>query len=459
METFQYTVFPILDPSAIGRIRTPTTWIEGTSQSRRRRPRRNMRLRKTEQDILNRAMNPLMRSSFAMASSRDLEAALSTLRMLKWETIQLPTSSQTRSRALKVRAPPSSASQTSVSVETDDSERTVRILSQADTIVLNARRKQAVLLDEIVLLQAVWRTHAARRRYVRLRRSILILQRKFRGIATSDLEPKSIHLLSRRVHAKILCIQRYLRGHSARRSFRQSRAGAIQIQSKLRGHLARRRYAQLQSCATTIQRSMRGKPDRLAFLAIKRLVSKMQGRVRGHLLRAKLSRILHGRMKQYRTEVITLWQACHLPLSIRTKFWPALVAPYSLVKLHVVESELQRLWKIIGVVRNEKVLWVGDDIVKVADVIGIDSSVYCRSKELGCSKDFLELLKSERKDFATSFGYEEAERLQIHERLDSTIFETKATRLYTQFALPSTDKMKKVSLARALCKCRSPGVL
>jgi hypothetical protein len=137
---------------------------------------------------------------------------------------------------------------------------------------------------------------------------------------------------------------------------------------------------------------------------------------------------------------------------LRTKFWPALASEVTFAKIHVAESELQRLWKMIGVTMNGLTQWSGDEIVKVAETIGIDSYVYCRCKELSLSTDYVELLKTEPVALSSALGYEEAERLQIHERLDSKPFEMMATQIYAQFGIPSTEKMKKVALAKALCK-------
>jgi len=127
----------------------------------------------------------------------------------------------------------------------------------------------------------------------------------------------------------------------------------------------------------------------------------------------------------------------------------------------VVESEFKRLWKMIDFSINEQSSWGGDEIVKIANRIGIVSYVYCRCQELHLSIRDVALQVSTAKDevVAGAFAYEEAERLQIYEKLGSKQYEKLTKPMYGQFAIPLTAKMKKVALAKVLCKLLCLGIL
>jgi IQ calmodulin-binding motif len=394
--------------------------------------------------------SPSVIASAALKSARDLETALAALKILQWEKLEPKRSQGPYSEA---QTPDTSlhSAHASRSVERGESEKTVKTLSQADTIVMNARRKQAILLDEVVALQAVCRMHAARGRYKYLRESIIILQRKFR--CQESLISGLTSTPSKAIKHQILCVQRYLRGYTARKRILQSKLASILIQSTLRGYVARRRYTRFKSSGLLIQCHLRGRRDRQAFSSIKFLVCKVQGHVRGSLVRAKVSRILRGKMNLFQSEIVHLWQVCHVPLSIRTKFWPALLAEATFTKIHVAELELKRLWSFIGATTTKECPgWAGDEIVQVADTMGIDSAVYRRCLELNRSTDYIHFSKTEEASLAAALSYVEAERLQIHERLDSKLSGIMATQIYGQFGISSTGKMKKLALAKALCK-------
>ena len=376
------------------------------------------------------------------------------MKSLKWRKLLLPKVS----RETNAKDGDSSlhVSLSSRSLGASELEPALRILSQADTIVMNARRKTSILLDEIVVLQAAWRTYAARWRYMELRKATMCVQRRFRGIKFSTGGTNTIDLQLMVMKHKIVCIQRYVRGYMVRKSLIRSKLASVQIQSIVRGCALRRRYVKLKAGAVLIQRFARGWRERITFCAVKRLVCKIQGHVRGYVVRAGIFRIFQAKMTLYRNEIISLWQVCHAPLSFRTKFWPALSCTVTFVKIRVVESEFKRLWKMIGISINEQSSWGDDDIVKLANRIGIDSYVYRRCQELFLSICDVDL---QQEVVTGALAYEEAERLQIHERLGSKQYEVLSKPMYRQFGIPHNAKMKKVALAKVLCKLICLGIL
>lgn len=389
--------------------------------------------------------------SAAKISIKTLEAALSAT--LTWEKLESPNSSRVRrSRVTKGRGDARNGYKPSTPMVTQLSDRTVKTLSQADTVLLNARRMRAVLLDEVVKIQATWRMHASRSLSRNSPDNKLLSEHEIGFEDNDDGEKEQI--------SQLVCLQRHIRGAIARRKHQQKKVATILLQSRLRGHIVRRQHATERFSALCIQRCLRGRRDKLAFFLVRTLVCRAQARARGYMIRQRMSTILAGKLELFRKEIVNLWQASHTPLSLRTKFWHTLESPATLCKIRVVESELKRLMAAVGLPHRCQAPSLGDEVIKAADSIGVDSSIYRRCQEISISKETEPGTQANGiEDSSAALSYEEAERLQIHERLDSKMFEVMAGRIYAQFEIPSTEKMKKVTLAKAICKLPMPGSL
>jgi hypothetical protein len=413
----------------------------------------------TQQDIVKRAMLPLMApgaiASVVRKSAKDLESALYSLKGLHWDrglrsrssryskdTSKSKNKSKGAARTLK-------SGQSTTSVESTESERTVMTLSKADLIVMNARRKQSILLDLVIALQATWRMCIARKHYSHFRRAVVHLQRKFRHIptlATGGRPSPNVRL------SHVLAIQRDARRFLARKMLQKSKRAVATLQRKARGHVARRRFTRQRASALMIQKHIKGRRDRFAFNMLKIMVCKVQACIRGFRVRNALQTVFESTMALYRREIVSLWQATHVPLSLRTKLWPAFSSGVGFARLRVAESELGRMWQTLGIESEKKGLSVSDEATKMAKSIGIDMNNYCICQELSLLVDYGMPFESLRPALMQAYEFEEAERLQIHERLDAKASEKENVGRYKEFGIPSSEKMKKVALARAICK-------
>lgn len=140
----------------------------------------------------------------------------------------------------------------------------------------------------IILIQSVVRRFIYRRRFIRIQKSVLGIQRHARGMLARR---KAQNLRENRA---AITIQRYVKGWLCRSRFQKLRLSILGIQIYARGLLARRRFKIVLDNyrATQVQRFCRGYLARIAFnLKLKRII-KCQAVVRGFLARR-----LYKRMK------------------------------------------------------------------------------------------------------------------------------------------------------------------
>lgn len=408
-------------------------------------------------------MNPLIApaaiAAMAKRSAKDLETALTALKGLQWGDMQFRTLRPKRDRDSKEKGKSRLANHklrksTSVeSVESTESERTVTTISKADTIMMNARRKQSILLDIVIMLQASFRMFFARSRYMRFRRTVVHLQRRFRRNFHPTPSEGNTKYGSEIDLAHVLKIQRDVRRFLARKVLKKSKMAVSTLQRNVRGIIARRRFVRQRASAVTIQRHMKGRRVRYSYRLLRVLVCRLQARFRGVLVRKTTQEILEGSMALYRTEVVSLWQSGHAALSLRTRMWPTFSSTPSFAKLRVAKSELRRMWDNLGIDIGTRGKTVSDRTTKLATSLGIDMTTYCICQELSLFSNYGTPFESLRGALRQAYEYEEAERLQIHDRLDTKAFEHRAAELYSVFGIPVGEKMKKVALARAMCKC------
>lgn len=422
-------------------------------------------MQKTQLDIVKRAMLPLMAPSAIAAAARksakDLETALSSLKGLHWDKGLLRRTKSSGSRSSndtpskaknksKVGGRTLKHVQSTTSVEITESERTVTTLSKADTIMMNARRKQSILLDLVIALQATWRMYITRKHYSDFRKALVHLQRCFRHNPTLEAMGGRLSSNVRLVH--ILAIQRDARRFLARKMMEKSKRAVVTLQCTARGHVARRRFTRQKVSALIIQKHFNGRRDRFAYNMLRIMICKVQACIRGFHVRRTLQLIFESRMALYRREIVALWQASHVPLSLRTKLWPAFSSAAGFARLRLAESELKRMWQTLGIEFEKKGLGVSDETTKLAKLIGIDTKNYCACQEVSLFVDYGTPFESLRPALMQAYEFEEAERLQIHERLDAKAAEKENGSRYNEFGIPSSEKMKKVALARAICK-------
>ena len=94
---------------------------------------------------------------------------------------------------------------------------------------------------------------------------------------------------------------------------------------------------------------------------------------------------------------------------------------------------------------------LNDSVTQAAARIGMDNEVYCMCKHL--STVLQEQLPEKTPPYLQTFeGFEQAERLQLYDRLDSKSFADQVGGLYDLFGVPLKEKKKKQFLAQTICK-------
>lgn len=139
----------------------------------------------------------------------------------------------------------------------------------------------------IIVVQSMVRRFCARRKFLRLQKLALDLQRIARGfLARQKFE-------AMRRNRAIVVIQRYVRGWMCRHRYLQLQRSAMLLQKHGRGMLARRKFvvALDNFRATQIQRFCRGHLARRAFALHKRRIIVCQAAVRRFLARRRFKRL------------------------------------------------------------------------------------------------------------------------------------------------------------------------
>jgi hypothetical protein len=187
------------------------------------------------------------------------------------------------------------------------------IVSTAEGVVLNARRKQAILLGIIIKLQTHCRLH-------------LVLKKdhqreSFRVSAEGDRSNLETNA--------IICLQKWYRvlsvGRSTREWFRKLRFATCRMQSLTRDRMVR-----------------------AGFLLLVTAICRAQARIRGFQTRKIVASIVEHRLRTYREHIFLLWKASHTPLSYRCKFWPILKVE-SYLRVQMAEAEVHRLWSKLNI--------------------------------------------------------------------------------------------------------------
>lgn len=400
-------------------------------------------VRKTQQEIVKKAMGPFMNAPGAVAAAtrrsvRDLEAALSVMSL-----------STTNGQTDSMKSGVSSKAQGSGShVGTD---RVVSTLSRADTIIMNARRKQSILLDLVIKLQAVCRMYFPRLRFIKFRRSIVVLQMKQKKlILTPRVEENTnfFKLQVRRATTIQCCVRRFLALSEARR-----RHKAIQmIQKHLRGYLAFQRFKRVKNSVMFIQKIIKARKARFVFHLVLDLLSHVQARVRGILVRKQFELLYQQRMTLYREQIFLLWHMANVPLSLRTKLWPTISSGKGSSRLRLAESELNRVWESLGMTLDANIQNCNNETTRLADLLGLDNGTYCKCLTSAKLVRGNQVSGASSPQIQKAWEAVEAERLQVYERLDSSRLLTDIEGIYNDFDIPRNEKMKKVSLAKSICE-------
>ena len=419
-DTYRYGVFPILDTARVGRIRPPITWRQHTClDSVRKTKTYASKMKKSPNEIVKDALKPVLANPTAIAAvakrtARDLESTLAALSIVPDSKRDGKTSSSTEEgKALS-------------------SQGTVKTLSTADTIMMDARRKQTILLDFIVKIQALCRGFLARDYYA---------YNKFEMLESRRNEEKA------RYESQIIIIQRFVRMCLSRRKKKLMLQAIILIQQNQRSSSKRRQFKVLKDSAIVIAKFLRARRARTVFREVRRTVTSIQSIVRGGLVRSKMTLIMEQKMDLYITQIFVLWTHLHVPLTFRAKQWPNIAGGRSFLRFGIAESELLRLWDIASLSGRLSGAEFPDKIAQYCCSLGMSNDIYYKSKKCADLIQSGTSISSKMKDGLRS---EETERLQIYERLSSSVSEKDISILYRTFDIAEDEKMKKIALSKVL---------
>ena len=194
----------------------------------------------------------------------------------------------------------------SVTIPSEFDSATETELTSAEEIVLNARRKQAILMSILTKFQVQCRLHLKKKRSVE--------------------------------QAKQYCWT------SQEGSEQKEAFAATSIQNWFRSHLIRQEYLQKKKLILFLQAQKRGIKIRLAYQLLLFSVTHVQAICRGFVVRNVLASLATDRMNVYKQHIFALWNIASTPLTYRAQFWK-IVKVSTFLRLRVTEQEIVRLWK------------------------------------------------------------------------------------------------------------------
>jgi hypothetical protein len=219
--------------------------------------------------------------------------------------------------------------------------------SVAEELVLNARRKQAILLAIIIKLQAHCRVFLAKGQCHRLREA----SKKVRKTPSQDTETDRL---------------------------KYQRDAAVRIQSLFRAYIARFVVYRRQRAVVLLQGLVHGRRTRFAYRLLLGTIRRLQARARGCIVRLRLSYLFDVRMETYRQQILLLWQRAHTSLCFRSKFWP-IIKESGFLRVSIAEAELKRLWKDLDANSTLYSPQNGEDYSDRALHIGTSLGIDCKT--------------------------------------------------------------------------------
>ena len=445
---YHYGSFPELNPELFGKIRPPMQWPQRHRKSTFI-PRGSLAVQQKEQFVVAKAMaaTPGKIYSASKRGVKNLETAITALSSPFSSPFRTPNDSQQQSDRNRFRqrraeqkeqSPGRSASRHSVSLSevTLPSElgfsldMDTKFASTAEETVLNARRKQAILLSIIIKLQAICRMHLAKTRY---RRRLFGYKMK---VQRNSMEGSTLACQT---------------------------TGAVRIQSAFRKKKARDTARQRRALVIRLQAVVRGGRARFAYRLLRFVLCKVQALARGYAIRLRISYLFKQRMKDYRHQIPLLWEYAHTSLCFRSKFWP-LLKETGFLRVAIAEAELRRLWKEVSIdpaLFAERSGAANSQSLQIGSSLGINCSTHSICLKIASNVTPEGLLDANTRNGRTSLveeskiieraaSREAAERIQIYERLSLPDKTELLLEYLEKFGLLAKDKKKKGALSEAI---------
>ena len=316
-EVYQYGSFPKLDTSLFGKIREPKEWPKLSRKTSQRMSRRASGLAHASERAFF-AKTLAVSGREAVSPKNLIKATRRGVRGLESAIVALssPFSSPRRRSDNGPKTPVQNAEvsfdnrrisdvtmPSTLDLDKDD-------ITAAEEVVMNARRKQAILVGVIVQLQSAVRAYLARKH--------------LRDLGDTSTGPSST-VDKKRQAEKVL--RKWLEKVSP-------------------CYLERRRFLKARNAAIIVQTCIRFYQVKTSYLMLFKAICRLQSRIRGIQGRVRVREAMEGRLNIYRQQIFTCWRRAKVPLSYRSTFWPLLGNDnkYLFARVTFAESELSRLW-------------------------------------------------------------------------------------------------------------------
>lgn len=333
------------------------------------------------------------------------------------------------------------------------------VVTSAEEIVMNARRKQAILIGIMIKLQAQWR--------VQLAKQELSDRQRYGTRQERSASSPSFYETRRRIRA-VVRVQAWLR------------------RSRIRWNFLRNRYA-----ATCIQKNIRCNRIRLGYLLLIGVITRFQAVIKGRQIRKGVFSSINDRMIVYRSQLFALWKTTHTPLSYRTKYWTT-IRNDSIFCLSLAERELNRIWSSLKMalpLEAPNQSHVPTTTLALSDPFGLADASFRKAMKVSRfvlsfvfisllpysfsimfsytqSSQFSEViangmvklpsgrfrLNGRASKVATGAERVEAERLQIYEKISLPNVAEAIEEYYDLFSISKKNKHRKQALAESICK-------
>ena len=358
-------------------------------------------------------------------------------------------------------------------------EQKVESRASAQQQLLAARRKQGILIDIVITIQAYCRMYITLRRYEEHKKALVSLQGRsrrtspkkeqeaFRDTVTCAVTMQALIRLFLAKHRfqsqrrSTIVVQRVMRGSLARKQYKKLKAELL-LQRWIRGSLIRCYVSRLRLGTIMTQSIVRGRRARFGCALLMIDISKAQALSRGCLTRKLVSALIKKRTSRFKQQIFVLWQHAHTPLAYRTKMWPLLDGS-GFLSLTLAEGELERLWTELDIKfppsSPRGISLIKDDQhLALAQHVGLSSPCYLRFVTV---QAMIEAKKGNEgaTPWFTAEGSphwkkaaerEKLERLQIYERLHAETDKQTLQAIYNYFDISQSDKRKKRTLVDRL---------
>jgi hypothetical protein len=228
------------------------------------------------------------------------------------------------------------------------------IISAAEELVLNARRKQAILVSIIIMLQTYCRRFLAKTEAGCRRKS----GRRVQLLLGKDEGPKEL--------SAAIIIEGWWR-------------------VTLMGYHVRKMMRTFRNAACCVQSVARGRKTRFAYSLVLESIRRVQARFRGFATRVKTSLVVKDRLVLYRKHIFVLWETSNTPLSFRSKFWPFLEKD-NFTRAALGENEIHRLWRNLKVAipHSDKSLIDKEPTLQHGRDLGMNIDTHLKCKMVTC---------------------------------------------------------------------------